>query len=390
MSWRDKYRQASFRGVAFNVEASASDHGRNLVTHEYPRRELPFVEDLGRKARAFQVEAFLVGADYDLERDRLIEALEEADPGDLVHPYRGTMRVTVLGFSVREVRDEGGMCRVAIGFLEAGAATYPSAPRSAERATGIAADSTNDAAAAVYPTTQPRPGAPSQVLEASEASWYDALREMHRLRVRDLEGLRRLLAVAGEDVVERLAEPILFARDVVVLLAAIAGTAAGQAEAIRQYLRLAQLVSPLIRGSSVGSGAARIAGLGVTDLVRRVAVAEAARAAAGATYTSHEEAIATRDEVLEALDELENTAPDEVLLELEGLRRELTGAVPPPDGTLPRVDHYTPASVMPALVIAYTLYDDVGRMQELVDRNHLQHPGFVPGNEPIEVLVDAG
>lgn len=390
MTWRDVYRQASFRGVPFNVEASASDHSRNLVPHEYPGRELPFVEDLGRRATAFQVEAFLVGPDYHLERDRLTEALSQAGAGELVHPYRGTLQVTVLGHSIRETRDEGGMCRIAISFLEAGNAVYPTGPSSAGRSTSRQADRTTAAAASAYPATQPQPGAHSQVLEASEQSWLEALRAMSELRVKELEQLRRILSDAGENVVEHIAEPVLFAREVLVTVAAIAGTAAGQLEAVRLYLRLAMLPTPLIRGDSDGSDQARVAGAGVTDLVRRAAMAEACRAAAAASYTSHEEALTTRDDVLEVLDVVEETAPDEVLLELEGLRRELVGAVPPEDGRLPRVDYYKPASMLPALVIAYTLYDDTDRMQEIVDRNHLAHPGFVPGNEPLEVLVDAG
>jgi len=390
VSWRDVYRQASFRGVAFNVEASSTDHGRNLVPHEYPGRELPWIEDLGRRATTFQVEAFLVGANYHLERDRLIEALSQAGAGELVHPYRGTLQATVLGHTVRETVDEGGMCRIGISFLEAGKAVYPTGPRSAGRATSRQANRTTAAAANTFPATQPQPGAPGHVLEASEQSWLEALREMSRMRVKELEQLRRVISEAGEDVVETIAEPVLFARRVIVTVAAIAGTAAGQLEAVRLYLRLALLPTPLIRGTSDGSDQARVAGAGVTDLVRRCAMAEAARAAATATYASHEEAVATRDEVLDVLDVVEETAPDEILLELEALRRELVGAVPPEDSRLPRVDHYEPASMRPALVIAYTLYDDVDRMQELVDRNHLPHPGFVTGNEPIEVLVDAG
>jgi hypothetical protein len=306
-----------------------------------------------------------------------------------VHPYRGTLPATVLGFTVRETSDEKGMCRIAIGFLEAGAAVYPEAPRAPERATGEAADRAIEASTTTYPTTQPPPGAPSHALEASEQSWLEALRAMRTLRVGELEQLRRTLTDAGENVIDHVAEPVLFARDVIVVIASIASTARGQLEAVRAYLRLALLPSPLLRGISHGSDQARAASLGVTELVRRSAIAEAARAAAAATYTSHDEALEIRDAILDALDTVEETAPDDVLVELEGLRRELVAAVPPEDGRLPRVDHYTPASTMPALVIAYTLYDDVTRMQELVDRNHLPHPGFVPGNEPIEVLVDA-
>ncbi|MFX9939048.1 DNA circularization N-terminal domain-containing protein, partial [Acinetobacter baumannii] len=64
MTWRDQLRPASFRGVPFHVTQATGTFGRRSVTHEYPFRDLPYVEDLGRRARTLRIEALLLGEDY--------------------------------------------------------------------------------------------------------------------------------------------------------------------------------------------------------------------------------------------------------------------------------------------------------------------------------------
>ena len=49
----------------------------------------------------------------------------------------------------------------------------------------------------------------------------------------------------------------------------------------------------------------------------------------------------------------------------------------------------TPEATQPALVLAYGLYEDAGREAEIVTRNKVRHPGFVPGGQALEVLADA-
>lgn len=50
-----------------------------------------------------------------------------------------------------------------------------------------------------------------------------------------------------------------------------------------------------------------------------------------------------------------------------------------------RLATYTPPTTLPAVVLAYDLYEDASRSDELVVRNGVRHPGFVPP-EPLKVL----
>ena len=95
--WRDRLRDASFRGVPFSVEDDDASFGRRVQTHEYPNRDKPFTEDLGRAARRLTVNAYVIGDDYADKRDRLIAAVETAGPGTLVHPQYGEMQGSING-----------------------------------------------------------------------------------------------------------------------------------------------------------------------------------------------------------------------------------------------------------------------------------------------------
>lgn len=120
MSWRDRLRAASFRGVPFYVQKAEAELGRRTVTHEFPGRDTPVVEDLGRRARRHRLEAFVVGPDYMARRDELLEAFELPGPGKLVHPYWGEATVAVSGsVRVRENTTEGGVARLSLDMVEA-------------------------------------------------------------------------------------------------------------------------------------------------------------------------------------------------------------------------------------------------------------------------------
>ena len=105
----------NLRGVPFHTTESDTGVGRRNEVHEYPLRDLPYADDLGRRAREFQVNGYVVGENYLQERDALIEALEAYGPGELIHPKYGMLNVVVVGrVSIRESHSEGGIARFAI------------------------------------------------------------------------------------------------------------------------------------------------------------------------------------------------------------------------------------------------------------------------------------
>ena len=105
IAWRQYLKVASFRGTPFYVESAVRDSGRRIVTHEFPKRDVPYAEDMGRRAREFTVRGYLIvhpseerfpndllkRRNYIIARDKLIEALEVEGPSTLQLPLLGMM-----------------------------------------------------------------------------------------------------------------------------------------------------------------------------------------------------------------------------------------------------------------------------------------------------------
>lgn len=126
MTWKDRLQDASFRGVPFKVEEESAGTGRRVETHEYPNRDKPYTEDLGKVTFRPSITAYVVGDDCFDQRDRLIEALNKPGPGTLVHPTYGELKVCVDGeVRVSTSKSEGRIVRFDLKFVEAGELSYP-------------------------------------------------------------------------------------------------------------------------------------------------------------------------------------------------------------------------------------------------------------------------
>jgi prophage DNA circulation protein len=162
-NWRNKYKQAQFRWAIFFVENDARAGGRRVAVHQYPKRNVPYAEDMGRSAVRFTVQGYLIGkmtgqrrnppgrfgpddenvafggppqlgaaneeVSYLDLKDNLIECLEQDGPGvlQLPLPYKmQTIKVMVQAYTITESRERGGICTVDMDFIEYGDPTYRS------------------------------------------------------------------------------------------------------------------------------------------------------------------------------------------------------------------------------------------------------------------------
>ena len=146
MAWRDRLLPASFRGAAFFIQShSSTAGGRRAHVHEYPGRDEPFAEDLGLVTKEYEFDAYVVGPDYILDRDRVSNACTMAGPAQLVHPYLGNRFALCLQCRLSEKTDEGGMARFQLKFVDAGLNRYPAAQASTAAAVNDSADGARDA-----------------------------------------------------------------------------------------------------------------------------------------------------------------------------------------------------------------------------------------------------
>ena len=113
-------RPGSFRGVPFRVEDGRRGGGRRQAVFEFPKRDTPYAEDMGRRARRFTVRGYVVGPDYDMWRAALIAAMEREGPGPLVHYFLGEHTVSPDSYEVSETRQRGGYAEFSLQFVESG------------------------------------------------------------------------------------------------------------------------------------------------------------------------------------------------------------------------------------------------------------------------------
>ena len=146
MAWIDDIEDASFRGVPFFVDKPTAKGGRRVANHQYAKRDKPYAEDMGRKQRRYTLDAYTLGDGAMDDRDALIEAMETAGAGTLVHPTFGSVQVQPEDWTVAEDLI-GAMrrCSFVLAFVEAGDIAAPTVTADTSAQAGTAADGATNA-----------------------------------------------------------------------------------------------------------------------------------------------------------------------------------------------------------------------------------------------------
>jgi prophage DNA circulation protein len=124
--WRDALVPASFKGALFHVETSQRAGGRRVVVHTYPKRNIPYSEDMGREPTRWTFNGYLIHGDRGFPGNLLSQiailntALDSDDAGLLIHPLIGSMLVMCERWSYADKRDKGGFIEYDMQFVEAG------------------------------------------------------------------------------------------------------------------------------------------------------------------------------------------------------------------------------------------------------------------------------
>lgn len=398
MSWRDSLRDASFRGVPFHVMSHEASFGRRTVTHEYPLKDKPYVEDLGRRARSINLEAIVIGPDYMAARDAVIKAFEQAGAGTLVHPYLGEMQVVATDqIRISESTDQGGMARISITLVESGELTFPAATVDTARQVSTAAASASGDLASGFSDRFTTDGLPAFVREGAALNLTDALNQISAIgNFPGVDALAKsdfLTDITGalNGIQSLISVPSNLALRVQSSIAALRALAPNPRAAFDALSKLFDF-SP-VRSGGVASTPARTQAVANTaalvELVQASAAIESAVALTEVEFGNLTDSQAYRSTVADTLDVIMNeTANDALFVSLQDLRATVVRDVQARSGSLARQIAYVPPATVPALVLAYRLYGSVNREAEILALNRIVHPGFVPGHLPVQVLAD--
>lgn len=432
--WRDRLRDASFRGVPFSVEDDDASFGRRVQLHEYPNRDKPWAEDLGRAARRLTINAYVIGGDYADQRDRLIAAVETNGPGTLVHPQYGEMQGSINGtVKVSHSSAEGRMARISFEFVESGELTFPVAGMATAQRLDESGGLFDDAIDSMF-SAFGLSGIPDFIRNdviADATAMINTVSDAFKMVDSGVSAAMRLLQgdlsvilmppSTANDFVRALQKAWRAGdrlsgdtSDLVTMIKTLSGitldpglsprgTWSTDPGSVVTQKTQSNLVAATIRATAISTA---------TSAVTKLAQPRASSAQNTGT-TSDSDIITVTHPALDGAQILSSDSPppnwddltdiraalnaaidqeqlrisdDSLFQQISVMRTDLNRDISARLAQVERTAQRTPDDVLPALVLSAAWYDDAGRESDILARNPVRHPGFVPV-EPLRVPV---
>lgn len=407
-TWRDSVREASFKGVPFFFDTDDLPIGRRLQTHRYPQRDRPYSEDMGRVAREFNIRAFVGGPACFEQRDALLQAVNEEGAGQLVHPYYGSMRVKAGVGSVSHDRRNGGVVEFDLNFIEDDDQEFPAETVNTGQVLEMGAEDYLEAILAQFAQAMAlinsgQIGVES-ILDSVTAVFttlYDTVRPI-AAAFRSAQNLAYLVMNAPARIPAQIQAAFGGYFNVFDGFQSTCSDVSGKCVAVQS---LDSLQSP--QGSQTKAVHTALVDLAqnvmLVDAVRDIATMPIVTPPAAPTGVppldvqviapvAHPEVPVTDDiigvieTVTEQLWQQALEAPYAQFEAIADIRRQVENHLQAVARQGVRLRHHAANQVQPALVLSYELYGTAARAAEIVARNKIIHPGFLPVT-PLQVAA---
>jgi len=408
VNWLKTWRRASFRGAHFWVDRDQVQTGRRLVVHEFPHRNTPYIEDLGRSANRISVTAYIASDNLLREGDRLFKACSQGGAATLQLPEE-RLKAHCESCERAWDKDKQGFLAFSLQFWREGSGSGPFPAPYLQRLTFSAAAAVTTAVGQYLAATVSTVGRAGFVRDAAADDIRNIAAELSAVR----EALP--LDTAKEPVIVRAVQDIYddaetlaaigsvgnaFAADSFVtqqrgdeataeLAERIAGVVGGMRESASAN-DVAVALAPLTEPASPDTVVARTLSrriqvansTAIALALRLTALAQWAVAVTDIEYRDRRTAIQARADLAErfdaALEALEGPTAYAAYVALSEVRdnaiqyftRLLTDLAP--------VQIFETYASMPSLWWANRLYADASRAEELAARNRALHASFMP------------
>lgn len=401
----DALRPASFRKVPFQVDNTEFETGRRTQVHEYPQRDTPYSQDLGRATRRIEFDAFVIGADYIDKTNAVLGAMEEGGAGTLIHPFFGSVKVNVMSCRVSFNRDLG-FARFSLSFVEAGELIFPSSASSSVARSRVAAANLEKASVGWFAkivsfagTLKAIAGKVTAVASAISSvidqglTLYGQVLQFTSNPVFALSSLLGFGSLPGNinSLAALFNSPIdlgwhyagLFNVSALAKSGVITGNDATLVPMIRGLTRMAvdpALAAPAIPVFTSPTAAQAVSNqMAILANTRHLLLVQAVGLSSYLNCSVYDDTLAVKNELAAALDtEALQATDDDVYQALMSARAAMWEDLTLRSRDSARLAVITPTDVLPALAIAYDYYEDASRDLDIVARNKINNPGFVP------------
>lgn len=387
-AWKMRMQSASFRGVPFQVYAAGGELGRSTALHVFPNGSTPYPEDLGKAPQFYEVQGFVSGSSYMAQRDALEAALQQPGPGTLVHPWYGSLYVALAGpVRTQHSAADGGLWQFQARFVRVekpgGLTGSPNLSDMVSGRVNAVAQRAQALADSVGQYMDKGAWVVSQI-ESAAGVFISSVKSVLSLP----EGLSALAGMAGSTgwLAGLVSSGNFGASCWEMIQAGVDNLPSGSGPSA--LLGLVQ-AAPEVPVSAAFGTSRRAAAEGqriVANVQRQMCVSAACAVAAGHTPSTTREAGTLQAAVLDAMDAAQLDAGDAAFAVLSDLRTVTLRAMAEKARTLPDVISVTERQVMPSLAVAWRWTGGIEAEQDLIIRNGLRHPGFVPGGRALELI----
>jgi|GEM_PF-3034959 len=379
--------QASYKGISFHIQNADNEFGNRIAIHQSPGKDVPDNERLGRAGRVFQVQGFLLGSDHLLQAQDLREAVEEGTTGTLIHPYYGTLQVDVTRLRTSNKATSKNITDFTIHFIEAGEqdviTELPSEPN-IEQIQPTTFDRIREGFETVYDVTS----VPYELARDAQTAIDQGLSLITETRrivgsVADFQRTLENINSRGDQLafdVSNLANEL---QDVLTFGATLgtSGVSTNSADQVAEFRAMAESIT--ITGDESPADALN------QFILQNICIAW------GGLLTTFD--FKTRDEAKEVFYDLINRYDELIAVSmnydissaLDDFRAELTKYADEKIFNLPSITKLTLNVNTPALVLSHQLYGNIENEQEILDRNKINHPGFIQPAVELEVVNHA-
>jgi hypothetical protein len=391
--WLKTLWAASYKGTPFFVERDAEDGGRRIVVHLFPMRDDPYLEDLGEDKRSFDVTAYVASDSADTDAGTLVATCATRGPGVMVLPTHGPRLVRCLNFRRERSKDKHGYIAFTLTFIREGAASALISVAMLANLVFIAADSAALAIAASFVANIATAQQADFVVEAASdgvqnaASTIEAIRSTEPVDPTVSAAQRAEIQSIFDATPEAISDPVnvgtLPAR-IIASARAIGGAmpAANEVSAFEQVATDPSLIvtiaaaypTPSRRQAALNDAAAK-------QLLLLAAITAYCEGVARMTFTDRQSAITVRANVAEYTEAILQVIPAgeiDLFHAIEALRNATISFLSRSIIDLAPIVGVEANLILPSLWWAWRLYADPNRSTELVDRNLVVHPSFMP------------
>ncbi|MCL8308932.1 DNA circularization protein [Pseudomonas putida] len=416
-TWRDSLLKASFRGVAFEVENTSMPAGQRGQLHEFVQRDEPHFEQLGKRAQVHKLTAFVIGPDCFERRDKLLEALEVPGAGELVHPWLGRMLVKVGACDLSHDRREGGMARFDLEMYPELPRKYPTAKVNTKQQALKASGGLLDSALGRFSSAMDKVNAARinlLSLRNSVSGVFNAVQQQFAPLMtgfNDLSGFVQMVVNAPGSLQSLFGSYLTSMTGGLFSLFSFGSSSSGGSSSGSSYRSALSLASQHVdsikeidtiapAGGEDTSAAAQATAnfvqdallVQVTSLVAELPIAPKVEPVASVPAINQQviqpteraevpvadDVLQLRDDLTEAIWQASLKADHNHYQALTEVRHAVSAHLTAVAESGVRLIEVTPVQSLPALVLAYRRFGDATRENEVVQRNRIRHPGFVP------------